>query len=282
MPKGPVILLRVGQSWNAPHMVRYGNHTKFYSRTSAGKYPMDVSEIRSAVLAYEGKAQRIARFRDGRLARIVSNEAPVPLRAGLTWVIHLVPLADASCDLPSDRRWAREHLEPLRGAATEIRHNADGLLAHSPRDNQPYGVKYVQLFRNGSIESVFSETPIDPAKKVIHGDHAERMMLNGVRRYLAALEDLAVLPPIIVMLSLLNAKGYALFRECQLCPEPDSPDWIIDRDQVLLPDVAVEDYHPPQLDVVLRPVLDALWQAGGWPKSRNYNTDGRHEDADGQ
>ena len=41
-----VLLLRVPRSWVAPHRVRQNN--KFYARTSAGKYPLDVGEIRTA------------------------------------------------------------------------------------------------------------------------------------------------------------------------------------------------------------------------------------------
>ncbi len=46
------------------------------------------------------------------------------------------------------------------------------------------------------------------------------------------------------------------------------PDWMgphgtaIDRDTLFLPDVLVEDLSQPP-DVILRPVLDALWQASG-------------------
>lgn len=39
-----VIIVRVPQSWLAPHRVTYKGHDKFYGRNSAGKYPLDVSE----------------------------------------------------------------------------------------------------------------------------------------------------------------------------------------------------------------------------------------------
>ncbi|RIK34037.1 MAG: hypothetical protein DCC55_33835 [Chloroflexi bacterium] len=47
-PTGPVLLLRVPQSWHAPHRSKLDD--RFYSRTNAGKYPLDVAEIRSAFL----------------------------------------------------------------------------------------------------------------------------------------------------------------------------------------------------------------------------------------
>jgi len=50
---GCVIVIRIPKSWNYPHMVTYKNHSRFYSRNSAGKYPLDVTEIRSAFIASE-------------------------------------------------------------------------------------------------------------------------------------------------------------------------------------------------------------------------------------
>ena len=47
----------------------------------------------------------------------------------------------------------------------------------------------------------------------------------------------------------------------------------IDRDTLLLPDVSVESFEV-DLPRLLRPVLDALWQAGGWDGSRNYDGEG--------
>src|SRR5688500_3252299 len=42
-----VLLIRIPHSWAMPHMVSYQGATKFYSRNSAGKYPLDISEIRA-------------------------------------------------------------------------------------------------------------------------------------------------------------------------------------------------------------------------------------------
>ena len=47
-PAGPVMVLRVPKSWSSPHMVTFKNSSRFFSRTNAGKFQMDVTEIRSA------------------------------------------------------------------------------------------------------------------------------------------------------------------------------------------------------------------------------------------
>ncbi len=54
-----VIVIRIPKSWASPHMVTFKGSSKFYSRNSAGKYQLDVSEIRSAFLLSETIAERI-------------------------------------------------------------------------------------------------------------------------------------------------------------------------------------------------------------------------------
>ena len=52
-PPGYVFIVRVRKSWNSPHMVTYENHAKFYWRSSAGRYPLDVQDLRRAFLLAE-------------------------------------------------------------------------------------------------------------------------------------------------------------------------------------------------------------------------------------
>jgi hypothetical protein len=37
---GPVLLVRIPKSYSAPHMVTFQEHSRFYSRNNAGKYPL--------------------------------------------------------------------------------------------------------------------------------------------------------------------------------------------------------------------------------------------------
>src|SRR5262249_4589910 len=62
-PNGPVLLVRVPKSYAAPHMVKHGDSGRFYSRTSQGKYILDVGEIRAAFALSESLPERIRQFR---------------------------------------------------------------------------------------------------------------------------------------------------------------------------------------------------------------------------
>ena len=50
------IVLRIPRSFTSPHMVTFKGTSRFYSRTSNGKYQLDVSEIRAAFLLSESAA----------------------------------------------------------------------------------------------------------------------------------------------------------------------------------------------------------------------------------
>ena len=77
--KGFVVLIRIPKSFAAPHMVTYKGTSRFFSRHSAGKCQLDVGEIRNAFLATDSQAERIKRFREDRLAKILADETPVRL-----------------------------------------------------------------------------------------------------------------------------------------------------------------------------------------------------------
>jgi hypothetical protein len=74
-------------------MITFKRWSRFYSRTSAGKYPLNVSEIRSAVLASDTVNERVRLFRLERLAKIVAAETPVSIGDPPLLVLHVVPLS---------------------------------------------------------------------------------------------------------------------------------------------------------------------------------------------
>lgn len=272
---GPVLLIRVQRSHVSPHMVTFQEHSRFYSRNSKGKYPLDVGEIRSAFALSESLPERIRRFRDDRLARIIADETPVALGPRPKVVLHLLPLT--ALGLPAHHDLSRfEHrrddLPPLAGGGISFRYNLDGVVTYiPPLDNSPsHG--YVQLFRNGTIESVESYMLFaGGAERLIPHAHLEQTMMSRLGTYLKAQQDLGLEPPIVLMLSLLGVSGYRI--GFGMFEDTKAP---IDRDAVLLPDVLVEDFSADPADI-LRPVFDGLWQAAGWRRCFNYDEQGKWE-----
>jgi hypothetical protein len=86
------IALYIPKSYASPHMVKSSG--RFYSRNSAGKFSLDVTQLRTAFELAGTIAERIRSFRVERLSRISSGEeTPAPLNEQEPkLVLHLVPL----------------------------------------------------------------------------------------------------------------------------------------------------------------------------------------------
>ena len=151
-----IIIIRIPKSWASPHMVtlELRDHERFFSRTSSGKYPLDVSELRTAFVLSETIAERIKNFRNDRISNILSGETPVPLDDNPKIILHVIPFTafDISKTLPtSSLTEISRKIHPIFNiTAYHHRYNLDGYLAY--RDEPSDG--YLQLFRNGIIEVV--------------------------------------------------------------------------------------------------------------------------------
>lgn len=86
------IIIRIPMSWASPHMVTFKNDSKFYSRNSAGKYQLDVSELRAAFVLSETTTERIRDFRIERLSKIIAGETPVLLNETAKIILHIILL----------------------------------------------------------------------------------------------------------------------------------------------------------------------------------------------
>lgn len=274
--QGPVVMVRVPKSWGSPHMVTLGGRSRFYTRDNAGKHQMDVTEIRSAFALSEALPERIRRFRDDRLAKVVADETPVRLDAKPRVVLHLIPLVSFSADFlltPATLRSEHAGLQPIGGSYSHRRFNVDGLLTHSRADPTTGAhADYCQTFRNGVIEAVSADLVGDRyGEKFIPGIAYEQDLIRAVQRYLQASRNMEVPPPAVVMLSMFGVAGYRMAAAPRFIGSGEAH---IDRDTLLLPDVLVEAYEE-DVGRALRPIFDAVWNAAGWEGSLNYDGDGK-------
>jgi hypothetical protein len=273
---GPVIMIRIPKSWASPHMVIFKNHSRFFTRNSAGKHQLDVREIRAAFTATGDLRAKISAFYAERLGKIIANEGPVVLPDTPKVILHLIPLTilDSATQIdlaPLNQNPAQ--VPPIRATAWNHRFNLDGFLTYCQyRSDQPAN-SYVQVFRSGIFEAVATGLMIQrEGNLLIPAPTLEGKLLESVRKYLAVAKGLGVCVPMVIMLSLHGVRGYRIWFKS---------DWYeygemhaIDRDTLLLPDVLLEDYNT-LADVVLKPIFDALWQAAGMAGCQHYDEKGR-------
>jgi predicted HTH transcriptional regulator len=86
-----IIIIFIPQSFALPHIVKYKNHNKFYSRNSNGKCLLDVGEIRNLFNVSETAIERVRFFRTERLSMIVSGQTPIQLEHYPKLVLHVIP-----------------------------------------------------------------------------------------------------------------------------------------------------------------------------------------------
>ncbi len=266
---GCVILMRIPKSFASPHVVKLKGSFKFFSRHSAGKFQLDVDELRSHFLATDSQAERIRRFRQDRLGKILAGETPVKLSSKMLAMLHLIPLGPFLNNdrLPLAEVEYTQHFSPLGGFSSK-RFNLDGYLSFSPIPQQPNQFDgYCQLFFNGAIETVSSSlvrgrSESDSPEFVgsLTCIHYEQEIIDAVKRYLQGFKSLGISSPISVSFSLLNSMGVMLNvgQRFSLRRRPAT----LDRQVANFPDVVL-----PDSDVVvseaLKPLFDSVWNAFG-------------------
>jgi hypothetical protein len=266
---GRVLVLGVGQSLSRPHMITYAGANRFWRRNDVSKYQPDVTELRAMFLEAQSWVTEAEAFRDRRIARIVNDIGTPPgLVREPALYVHVLPLGrlaefiDLTCAVDQIRTVA-----PPGGSVANTHFNADGYLTHD------YGAKdsipsYVQWLRFGGAEAFTS--------RILTGRHdrggrpRNLFFASNVDLYVPTFAKAAIAqlsgalrrdPPYVVLVSLDGVQGTVIAWENSWMYGREVP---ITETSFRLPSVVIED---PGADVetALRPVLDILWQAGGYP-----------------
>lgn len=249
------LVIAVPQSWRPPHMVIFQRTNKFYGRNSGGKQLLDVEELRSLYLLPNSIAERVKNFRIDRLAKIIGDEAPVPLGNGPKTILHLFPLQSLLSPTSLSLVVAQQNgsdLFPLGSSGYNPQINLDGVLRTANNS-------YLQLFRNGTIETVNSSIiELNGNMKLIPSTVFEQAIINSITRYLSFLGKIGINPPFVVMLTLTGVKDYGMAINRPSFGASNK----IDRDTLVIPEAILETFEVSAND--LRPMLDLVWNAAGF------------------
>ncbi len=269
---GHVVIVRVPQSWAGPHRCKPNLH--FYVRDGLRNRQLDVPEIRGLFLRSESQAQRVRDFRTDRLGKILSGEAPHRLVPGPLLVVHLVPTQAALGLVQVDPvPYSTDRPLPVLGTTAGLaRLNIDGALC--VRNPSPEGTHgYSQFFRSGFFEATYVLSRRNNAVKAhLPSTSYEEHLIALLKAFRRELAHLGIELETTVMLSILGADDVQ-FGVATDYDFLDDHQTLFDRRTVVLPDIlAPRDAAPDQ---ALRPVFDLVWQAAGFPSSRNYNAAGQ-------
>ncbi|WP_200776027.1 AlbA family DNA-binding domain-containing protein [Azospirillum argentinense] len=266
------LVIRIPKSWNPPHQVTYQKTFRFYGRGAAGKHPLDVTTVRDLVLLSADVAERVRRFRIERVAQIVADETPVPLKNGARLIVHLVPLsafgAGNRADLSSDHDLP---LIPMIGIAGRIRYNVDGLLGYRMLDERTSDA-YVQLFHNGALEVVHHIQESSPyGRPILPMLSFMQELTHAVTHGKTTLRRVGLSTPVVMALTLTGMQNWILgtSHSGRL-----SEVRAFDRNPLFVPDALLTGFDGTA-EADLHDLVDSVWQAAGWPRCPDYDADGQ-------
>lgn len=272
-----LIIIRIKQSWIKPHRVIIKGHDKFYARNANGKYPLDVTELRTLFNLSQTVTERIQNFRIERALDLISNNTPIPMEKEAKLIIHLIPFESfttkTNIDFSELNKMSQETdiFRPMGGSGWNTKINLNGIIAHTATSDQP-AHSYIQLYRNGIIEAIRDWIVYDneQGEKLLRWRACESTILEYLPKYLSILKRLNVNPPIVLFLSLVGVKNSKMSLDGAYFSHTNS---LIEKDELYLPEVILEncEYSPGE---TLKPAFDLVWNACGLPGSLNFDKDG--------
>ena len=269
-------VVRVPRSFAKPHQIEIGNKDfQFWFRHDSGNQRMDVDELRDAILASDTLAERRRTFRIERVGSVLAGETPIPVGDAPKTVLHVIPLGafslGSSYDLSVLTQGNLSRLSPIIGPPGYFRHNFDGYLTSFTQPVSSGSNSYLQIFRNGIVEAVDTRI-MENSRQAgsFPASYVEAKLIAALRRIFALQQELGVMPPVLVMLTLVGVAGLNIVRNNFPFSSQSSP---IDRDVLMIPEALVEIY-PDTAEGVFRPIFDTVWNAAGYSACPNYDDNG--------
>ena len=265
------LVIRVERSWFGPHRVVFSGHDRFYARNSAGKYALDVSELRAAFALSGTVTDRIRAFRADRIIALSNNQTPIPFAEGPKIVVHCIPVESFAGQPQYDVIPFYENpgrLPPMGAFGWDHRLNLEGIIVFS--GNKPSS-SYTQLYRNGVLEIVNGRLLAGEyrGRPLIPSIAYEQQVLEYLPFCFRLLEEFGCNVPVDVALTLTNTRG--------LCMGVDGiqfgSGYPIQEENLVLPETIVHEFSTP-VAKVLKPMFDLVWNACGYPSSTNFDADG--------
>ncbi|MFL0364616.1 toll/interleukin-1 receptor domain-containing protein [Pseudobacillus sp. 179-B 2D1 NHS] len=206
-----------------------------------------------------------------RINDLEDNKFANDIIEGAKLVVHLIPLESLAKELqfPINELMQATSLKPFYTSGWDYKVNKDGFctFAKWPAINDPHA--YVQIFRNGIIESVDSGMLMSNNElKYIPFIKFEKDIITHIRDYyLKSLRNIDVKLPIAISITLFNVSDYFISSN------PKLPRERISESTLRLPVVIVNSWEE-NIETLLKPSFDILWNHCGYEGSLNYTANG--------
>jgi hypothetical protein len=274
-----VLLIRVPQSTISPHRVIYqGKYcpiNQFYGRNSSGTFIMETMQLRQAFTLSETIFDRIKLFHREHVELIKEHRSPILTEGVSHLIMHLIPQESFSAYSLFDVEVIKTAMGAYSNSFSFGRYNMDGyVLCDCPNRETGKNRSYIQAYRNGVIEYVKCNIVRKPFKAnddtlfVLYPDCLESDAIAYIAKHYEYFMELGIHPPIWCFVTLSHVKGSCIwYRDSMVTVDVGNP---IDRDVLDLPELRIDDYSAEPREI-LKPVINMMWNAGGWNKSPNIS-----------
>ncbi|MCK9386847.1 MAG: ATP-binding protein [Sulfuritalea sp.] len=278
---GCVLIVRVPASFDGPHRYLFNGHSKFVMRNGTHITELSYEQLRTAFDRTATLVDRTRSFMNNRAEAIVARRTPRPMQPGPMCLVHLVPLASMGGRLAPDIS-ALEHdftkfiFSDWGGGSRAL--NLDGLLVYTADQRGGVINAYVQAFRSGAFEagrfggSLSYLTEDGEPPKRIPSTTVTTFYREAVVRFIATANALGYSGPAVLRFALLSIQGYEFAVGEQYWGRGKA---FADRPDLVLPDAWIEDLAAPfDVDTLVRPMMDILWQAFDVARCLEYDESG--------
>jgi hypothetical protein len=269
-----ILVLGIRASFSAPHRVVFQKTNRFFRRSETGNYEPEMTELKRMFLetttwSEEAEQSRLDRIEKVRVRRRINASINSSV------FIHVVPLGrlgGASIDLRPHERQMIQRLAPPGGGGWSSRFDVDGFMTHTMDSNSQLE-SFTQWFRFGGIEG-YASTFVTAYKgqgqeyPIFQAQRLTVRIDNYVPEAIQAMVELFEhTPPFAVGVSVHGVNGAYIVVDKATVGKP------IDQDEIVPPLAVLDELDPVSVRAALKPIIDTLWQSGGFPeepRKRNF------------
>lgn len=262
-----IFVITIKKSWNKPHRVTFKSHDKFYARNSAGKYSLDVDELKSVFTESISIDKKITDLIRNSRQDTRDDNYPISVDSKSYLSLHLFPV---------DNLMNKESIEifkikgdlsfsPIDRYGMNSLINYDGLL-HYSINSEGKIFTFSQIHRNGIIKAINAHIVASSGFYVF--ESTEKKLVESLKNYIELYQKLNISSPIVGYLSYYGMKRTKIaVSQTQVSEE-------LKNDNLYLPSFYINNTDDFNAGRILKPIFDIVWNAYGYEKTICLDDDG--------
>lgn len=270
-----VFVVKIPKSFDAPHRYLFNGHSKFVTRNGTHVSEYSYDQLRSAFDKSLARSLVIDQNWQETIDQAESGKTWRPIVEGPICICQIAPLSSAEKRQIVDLEKANENYAQLMfsdwGGASS-RFNYEGLAVYAGY-SEPELAGLVQVNRTGTITAYRRGGLVYENKEIMPSVRIGDFFVSAVRSLLEYYKLLGISGPAILNCAVVRIGNYEFasndrygFSEAKR----------VSLDRLILPQTWINELSvSADVDKMMKPNLDVLWQSFGWASCPEFNVEGR-------